>query len=91
MQIVDGHFDSDIYTQLPGATRMIVKTQGGPYLFSIDDLVDRREVPANGEDVVLYSVSAPGRHTMRADISTTTSATAAQATAILDVRPVGSR
>ena len=91
VQIVDGHFDNDVYTQQPGATWLIVKTEGGPYLFSIDGLVDRRELPANATTVILYSVSDPGRHTMRADLSTTTTVAAAQATATLDVRPVGGR
>ena len=91
VQIVDGHFDSDIYTQQPGATRLIVKTEGGPYLFSIDGLVDRRELPASGTTVILYSVSDPGRHTMRADVGTGSTAAATHATATLDVRPVGSR
>ena len=66
-------------------------TEGGPYLVSIDGLVDRRELPASGTTVILYSVSDPGRHTMRADVSTDSTAAATHATATLDVRPVGSR
>jgi hypothetical protein len=89
--IVDSRFDSDVYTQQTGATRMVVKTHGGPYLFSIDDLADRRELPASGTTEILYSISDPGRHTMRADLSTSTAAAATHATATLDVRPVGGR
>ena len=61
-----GKFDADTYTQLPGATRLIVDTQDGPYTFSIDRLVDPRELPASGSTVILFNVTDPGRYTMHA-------------------------
>jgi hypothetical protein len=91
IQISNGHFDRSLYEQQTGDMRLLVRTEGGPYLFSIDDLVDRRELPESGSTVILYSVSAPGRHTMHLALSTPTSATATEETATLDVRPVGGR
>ncbi len=91
VQISNGHFEHDVYAQQPGATRLVLRTQGGPYLFSIDGLVDRRELAANAETVVLYSVTDPGRYTMHAALSTSADPTASEATATLDVRPIGGR
>lgn len=45
--------------------RVVLETRGGPYLFSIDGLVDRRELPDAGTTVVLVNVTAPGRYTIQ--------------------------
>ena len=91
IQISNGHFDHSLYEQQTGDMRLLLRTEGGPYLFSIDELVGPRELPESGSTVILYSVSAPGRHTMHLALSTPTSATATEETATLDVRPVGGR
>jgi hypothetical protein len=91
VQIEDGQFDQTMYEQQTGDMQMIVRTSGGPYLFYIDDLVDKRELPEQGLTTISYSVSAPGRHTMHVALSTPTTASAAEASATLDVRPVGGR
>jgi hypothetical protein len=89
VHIANGQFDHNMYEQQTGNMRLVLSTEGGPYLFSIDGLVDPRELPASGSTVVQYSVSAPGQHTMHVALSTPTDATATEATATLDVRSVG--
>jgi hypothetical protein len=89
--ILDGHFASNIYAEQAGATQLLVISVGGPYLFQIDNLVDRRELPVDGETVVSYDVSAPGQYTMRAYTSTSTAPSPEVASAVLDVRTVGGR
>jgi hypothetical protein len=91
IQISNGHFDHSLYEQQTGDMRLLLRTEGGPYLFSIDGLVGPRELPESGVTVILYSASAPGRHVMHLALSTPTSATATEETATLDVRPVGGR
>src|SRR5215469_4445 len=91
VHIANGQFDESVYEQQTGNMRLVLRTEGGPYLFSIDDLVQPRELPESRSTVVQYSTSAPGRHTMHAALSTSTDATATGATATLDVRPVGGR
>lgn len=91
IQVANGHFDRSLYEQQTGDMRLVLRTEGGPYLFSIDGLVGPRELPEMGTTVILYSASAPGRHIMHLALSTPTSATATEDTATLDVRPVGGR
>src|SRR5262249_5286481 len=91
VHIANGQFDESVYEQQTGNMRLVLRTEGGPYLFSIDDLVQPRELPESGSTVVQYSTSAPGRDRMHAALSTSTDATATEATATLDVRPVGGR
>ena len=54
--ILNGKFDSSIYSEQAGATQMLVISTEGPYLFEIDRLVDRRE---------LRSTAAPSSTTTR--------------------------
>jgi hypothetical protein len=89
--IIDGEFKSDIHEKLPGVTQLLVISVGGPYLFEIDNLVDRRELPADGETTIQYQVSSPGQYTMRAVTSTPAGPSPSVATAVLDVQTVGSR
>jgi hypothetical protein len=91
VEISNGDFDHTLYEEQTGDCYLIVRTSGGPYLFYIDDLVDKRELPEQGETGIYFSVSAPGRHTIHAALSTPTNATASEATATLDVEPVGGR
>jgi hypothetical protein len=91
IQIANTAFERDIYEVQPGDVSLLIRTKGGPYLFRIDQLVDRRELPADSETRVLFNVTNPGRYTMHVALSTPTDASAQEATATLDVRPVGSR
>ena len=87
--ILDGHFASTTYEELPGATQMLVITAGGPYVFEIDKLVPKRELAADAQTVITYDLSAPGQYTMRAYHSTPTGTSPAFASAVLEVRTVG--
>jgi hypothetical protein len=89
--IIDGHFASTLYAEQPGATQLLVISVGGPYLFQIDNLVDRRELPADGGTAINYDVSAPGQYTMHAYTSTATGPGPEIANAVLDVQTVGGR
>jgi hypothetical protein len=89
--ILDGKFDSTIYQEQSGATQMLVISTGGPYLFSIDRLVNRRELPPNGAVVINYDTSSPGQFTMRAYLSTPDGTGSEVATAVLDIAPPGGR
>src|SRR5437667_12039250 len=48
IQISNGHFDHSLYEQQTGDMRLLLRTEGGPYLFSIDELVGPRELPESG-------------------------------------------
>jgi hypothetical protein len=91
VQIDNGHFNKDIYQELPGATRLVVSTQGGPYLFSINNLVDARQLQPNTSTQIDYEVSDPGRYVLRAQTTTAAGTPATTSTAVLDVRPAGGR
>jgi hypothetical protein len=71
------------------ATHLLLITRGGPYLFGIDRLVNRRALPADTSTVIPYDLSSPGQSTMRACRSTTAGASPDLASAVLDVRTVG--
>jgi hypothetical protein len=87
--ILDGHFASTTYEELPGATQMLVITAGGPYVFEIDKLVARREIAADAQTVITYDLSAPGQYTMRAYRSTAAGTSPDFASAMLEIRTVG--
>ena len=89
--ILDGSFSSNVYEEQSGATQMIVISTGGPYLFAIDRLVDRRELAAEGATVIDYDTSAPGQYTMHAYRSTPSGPSAEVAIATLYITPVGGR
>jgi len=89
--IIDGQFASTIYAEQPGATQLLVISAGGPYLFQIDNLVGRRELPADGQTVINYDVSAPGQYMMRAYTSTPTGPSPEIANAVLEIQTVGGR
>jgi hypothetical protein len=89
--IENGRFASTIYQEQTGATQLLVITLGGPYLFEIDNLVDRRELAANSRTVIDYDTSAPGQYTMRAYTSTSAGTSPDYAIAVLDVRTAGGR
>jgi hypothetical protein len=89
--IIDGHFASTLYEEQAGATQLLVISVGGPYLFQIDNLVDRRELPADGGTAITYDVSAPGQYTMHAYTSTPSGPSPEVASAVLDVQTVGGR
>jgi len=89
--IIDGHFASTLYEEQTGVTQLLVISVGGPYLFQIDNLVDAREVPADGGTAITYDASAPGQYTMHAYASTPTGRGAEVASAVLDVQTVGGR
>jgi hypothetical protein len=89
--IIDGHFDATVYEEQPGATQLLIISVGGPYLFEVDNLVNRRELSTNGSIAIDYDVSAPGRYTMRAYTSTPTGPSPEFASAVLDVRSVVDR
>jgi guanyl-specific ribonuclease Sa len=89
--IYDGQFVSTIYQEQAGATQLLLIAQGGPYLFEIDGLVNRRELAADTSTAIWYDVSSPGQYTMRAYSSTAAGASPDFASAVLDVRTVGGR
>jgi hypothetical protein len=89
--ILDGHFVSTRYEEMPGATRMLVTVEGGAYEFEIDQLVPRRELAADAQTVVNYDLSAPGEYTMRAYQSTPAGTSTDVASAVLDVQSVVDR
>jgi hypothetical protein len=89
--IYNGRFASTIYQEQTGATQLLVITEDGPYLFEIDNLVNRRELAANARTVIDYDVSTPGQYTMRAYRSTAAGTSSDFASAVLDVRTVGGR
>lgn len=82
--IADGKFDHDRYAMQPGAMRLLVTTRGGPYTFMIDPLVTPRELPANATTEIGFTAPEPGDYTMKLTGP-------AEATATLNVRPIGSR
>jgi hypothetical protein len=77
IQIADGRFDGDWYRHSTGQARLLVKTRGGPCLFSIDGLLEPRELPAPGTTEISLRLSEPGRHTMRLRTPAGRTATAA--------------
>jgi hypothetical protein len=89
--ILNGKFSSNSYEAQSGATQMLVISTGGPYLFEIDDLVDRRELTQDGAMVINYDTSTPGQHTMRAYLSTPDGTSSEVATAMLYITPPGGR
>jgi hypothetical protein len=89
--IVDGRFASTLYEEQAGATQLLVISVGGPYLFQIDNLVDRRELPADGGTDINFDASAPGQYTMHACTSTPTGPGPEVANAVLDIQMVGGR
>jgi len=89
--VIDGHFASTVYDEQAGATQLLVISVGGPYLFQVDNLVDRRELPADGGTVIQYDASTPGEYTMHAYTSTPTGPGPQVANAVLDVQTVGGR
>lgn len=89
--ILNGKFSSNSYEEQSGATQMLVISTGGPYLFEIDRLVDRRELAPDGATVINYDTSAPGEYTMRAYLSTPEGTSAEATTATLYITPVGGR
>jgi hypothetical protein len=89
--IIDGHFASTLYDEQAGVTRLLVISVGGPYLFQIDNLVDRRELPADGGTDINFDASAPGQYTMHAYTSTPTGPGPEVASAVLDIQTVGGR
>ena len=89
--ILNGKFNSNIYQEQSGATQMLVISIGGPYVFEIDKLVDRRELPPNGATVIDYDTSTPGQYAIRAYLSTPEGTGSDVASAVLDIAPVGGR
>jgi uncharacterized lipoprotein YajG len=89
--ILDGRFVSTLYEETPGATRMLVITAGGPYVFEIDQLVVRRELAADAQTVINYDLSAPGEYMMRVYQSTPSGTSTDFASAVLDVQSVVNR
>ena len=87
--IMSGKFGSTVYSEQQGATRMLVITTGGPYLFEIDRLVDRREIPENGGTTINYDASTPGDYTIRAYLSTPDGTSPVADTATLRITAVG--
>ena len=81
IQITDGGFDGDCYRHATGQARLLVKTRGGTCLFSIDGLLEPRELPAAGTTEIPLRLSEPGRHTVR--VRTPAGRTA---TAVLDIQ-----
>jgi hypothetical protein len=89
--ILNGKFSSNSYEEQSGATQMLVISTGGPYLFEIDHLVDRRELVPDEATVINYDTSAPGEYTMHAYLSTPEGTSSEAATATLYITPVGGR
>jgi hypothetical protein len=65
IQITDGRFDGGWYRQPTGQARLLVNTRGGTCLFSIDRLLEPRELSATGTTEIPLRLSEPGQHTMR--------------------------
>jgi len=86
--ILEGHFVSTLYEEVTGATQMLVITEGGPYVFEIDNLVPRREVAANAETMITYDLSSPGQNAMRAYRSTPSGTSPDFASAVLQVNSI---
>ena len=87
--ILNGKFDASTYSEQPGATQMLVISVDGPYVFEIDNLVDRRELPDYGGTVINYDTSRPGTFTMRAYLSTSDGTNPVADTATLRITPPG--
>lgn len=79
-----GRFDSDRYSAQSRPTRIIITTQGGPYTLSIEGVSQPQPLAANTTTEVSLTLPNPGDYTMRLS-------GAAEATAVLNVRPVGGR
>jgi hypothetical protein len=87
--LLNGKFDATQYSEQTGATQMIVIATDGPYLFEIDNLVDRRELPAYGGTVINFDTGKTGYYTMRAYRSTSDGTSSVADTATLRIAPVG--
>jgi hypothetical protein len=68
---------------------MLIISMGGPYLFEIDKLVDRRELPTDGSMVVNYDTSAAGDFAIRAYQSTRDGTINVSDSAVLRITPAG--
>lgn len=65
VQIVDGRFESDVYTMQPRPARLEVTAGDGPYTLRIDGLIDTQPLEADGVTVIGLAPTSPGRFTMR--------------------------
>lgn len=64
--VENGRFDKNFYTALGGEVRLIVRTVGGPYTLTIDELVlVPQKLPANSETTVGFTVIKEGPYIMR--------------------------
>lgn len=82
--VADGRFDSDRYSAQSSPARLIVTTVDGPYTLSIDPLLGPTELPAGGTTEIGLTLPNPGDYTMRLSGG-------GDATAVLNVRPLGER
>ena len=84
VQITDDGFASDVYSAQARPMRIEVSVEGGPYTLAIDNLMQPREIDADGTTIVSLAPSAAGDYTMRLS-------GAVEDTAMLNVRAAGNR
>ncbi len=82
--IANGEFQADVYSAQTSPTRMIVTTQGGPYVLAIQGVLGPEQLPANGAKEVDLTLPNPGEYRM-------TLSGNADDIATLNVRPLGTR
>ena len=84
ISVSDGKFGHDRYDMQQGAVRLVITTTGGPYTFTVENLVAAQELPANTQTTIGVNVPNPGEYTMRL-----TGQGQGGGTAILNVRAPG--
>lgn len=82
--VTAGGFEADRYDAQARATRLVVTTQGGPYTFAIDRLLQPRQLPADGTTEISLTLPDPGLYTLQLTGGTSD-------TAVLNVRSAGAR
>ena len=87
VSVAGGKFGHDLYTTQTGAVQMVVTTADGPYKLTIDKLFADHDLAANGKTTIGINAPEAGQFTMH--LTDTTGAETG--TAILDVRPPGSK
>ena len=82
IEVVNGRFTADFYSMQRGNARLRITTRGGPYTFSVDGLLQPRELPTDSTTTIAINAPQEGDYPMQLENG---------ARATLNVRPIGGR
>ena len=85
IEVADGKFQNDSYEVRVGAVSLVVTAAGGPYTFEIEGLTQAREIAAGQGTTIEFHTQEAREYTMKLGGG------GASDTAVLNVRPPGSR